>query len=377
MNGSHDIRNPHVLRYLLNKKELNELYISTILRTLAFSMIGIFVPLFLFKELNYSLNYIVYFYLIYSIAFLISTPVASFVNKHLGFKHTITISMPLYILYFGLLYMLEDNPNLFILVPLIYGVAEGLFWLAFHIDFCMYSDGKERGKQLGKYYSFSLLAGLVGPLIGGVILTFSDFSTLFIIVSILIIGSSIPLLLSKDHKKKIKHTWNFFNAGSKRDFISYCCVGARGVVETVFWPIFIFSILNMYMAMGSLFTLLGIASLVTTFVIGKLTDVFNKRTLVKWFSILHAGVWIFKIFITTRLELIGASLFSSSTVIGLDLPYSAIMYNKTHKRVEYLMFREFGLCVGRIVVLLLILATGSIWSSFVYASISSLGYMLL
>jgi MFS transporter, YQGE family, putative transporter len=376
MNGMHEQDN-HVLKYLMNKKELNELYVSMVLRTLAFSMIGIFVPLFLFKELSYSLTSIIHFYLVYALSFFIFTPAGVFLIRKIGFKHSMLLSSPLYVCYFALLYFLKDNPYLFFIVPLVYGAGEGIFWLAFHTDFAMFSEKSKRGNQIGKFYSFSLLAGLIGPMVGGVILTFSGFTALFIIVSIFILGSTIPLLFSKDVKRDCKFSWNFLKAGSLRDLISFSAIGGKGIVVMVFWPIFIYSILNLYVAMGSMFTFLGVFSLIVTHVIGKLTDVFNKRKLIKWFSISQSIVWFVKIFVKTKMELIGISMISSLTGIGCDLPYTAITYNKSKKSVEYLVFREFGLTIGRIIVLLLVLASGSLMSSFLYASVASLGYMLL
>ncbi len=58
----------HYVRFLLSK-ELNAFYVSIVLRSLAFSMVGIFVPLYLYKELGYGLSSIVFYYLIYSFLF--------------------------------------------------------------------------------------------------------------------------------------------------------------------------------------------------------------------------------------------------------------------------------------------------------------------
>lgn len=369
--------NYHIVKYLMSKKELNELYVSMVLRTLAFSMIGVFVPLFLFKELSYSLQEIIYYYIVYSFSFLISTPIGAKLGNYIGIKHVILFSTPLFIFYFAFLYLLESNPAFFFIIPVIYGIADGIFWISFHIDFSMFSEEKTRGKQIGKYYSFALLAGLIGPMIGGVILTVTSFNLLFSIVSLLLIGSAVPLFFTKDVKRKYKFSWNFMKAGSIRDLCSFIGVGSLLIVEGVFWPIFIFSILGLYVAMGSLYSLLGVVSLLVTYVTGKLVDVFDKRKLVKVFSFSNSIVWIVNIFIKTKLELISVSTIMSITSIAMNIPYTAIMYNKCGKNVEYLVFREFGLCIGRVIVLLLVLATGSLLSSFLFGAIASLGYMLL
>ncbi|MBU2639945.1 MAG: MFS transporter, partial [Nanoarchaeota archaeon] len=374
MNGNHE---EHIFKYVLDKKELNELYVSIVLRTLAFSMIGIFVPLFLFKELSYSLNAVICFFIVYALSFMLFTPLGAWLVSKIGFKHTILTSKPIYILFFGLLYLLETNPKLFFIVPAVNGLADGLYWIAFHVDFSMFSQKNKRGSQVGRWYSFSLLAGLVGPMIGGIILTFSGFNILFVIVSILLMGSTVPLFFTKDVIRKYELSWNFLKAGSLRDLVSFTAVGAKGMVGMVFWPIFIFAILKMYVTMGSLFTLLGVISLIVTFMVSKFTDVFNKRKIIKWFSILQGLIWIVKIFVKTKLELVGVAIFSNVTGIGADLPYTALTYNKARGRIDYLVFREFGLTIGRVLVLVLVLLSGSLVSSFLYAALASLGYILL
>ncbi len=375
MNGHHEI---HIFKYILDKKELNELYVSIIFRTLAFSMIGIFVPLFLFVELNYSLNFIILYYLIYSLTFLVFTPVGAKLISKIGFKHVILISIPIYVFYFVLLYLLETNPFLFVFVPAFIGLADALYWIAFHTDFSIFSQKNKRGKQVGTWYTLSLLTGLVGPMIGGIVLTFSDFNILFSIVSVLLFGSAIPLFLSKDTKTEYDFSWSFLKAGSIRDFLSFVAIGVKNMVESVFWPIFIFTILGfLYVSMGSLFTVLSGVNLIVTYIASKLADKFNKRKLIKWFAIPNSFVWLIMMFVRTKLELFGATFLANFTIIGADLPYMALTYNKTRKRIDYLIFREMGLCIGRILVLILVLLSGSLLSSFFYAAFASLGYILL
>ncbi len=375
MNGVHESRS--IVKYLVDKRELNELYISIVLRSLAFSMIGIFVPLFLFRELSYSLTQLCYYYILYSIVFVIFTPMGASLGSRFGIKHIILLSLPFYITYFSLLYFLKIEPIFFFIIPIIYGIADGIFWINFHIDFSTFSQKKERGNQVGRYYRFALLAGLVGPVIGGVVLTFSTFNTLFIIVSLLLMGSAVPLFFTKDIKKDYKFSYNFLKAGSFKDFVSFVAAGGKIITESVFWPIFIFTILGFYAAIGSLFTLLGFISILLTYVIGKLSDIFDKRKMIRWFSVLHSITWFLNVFIKTKLELVAIATVVNISAIGMELPYNALMYNKGGKHVEYFIFRELGLGVGRILVLLLVLATNSLLSSFFYAAVASLGFMLL
>ena len=75
------------------------MYVSVALRDLALSMYGIFVPLYLFVDLNYSLNKVLLFFLLYAVSVTLSViPAAKFTSRY-GIKHGILISMFLLIIY--------------------------------------------------------------------------------------------------------------------------------------------------------------------------------------------------------------------------------------------------------------------------------------
>ena len=81
--------NHHLLWHFRPKKELTQVYVCLMLRNFAFSLIGLFVPLYLYIELGYTLSQTLYFYLFYAVIFAISTPVAAkFAIKSSGIKQT-------------------------------------------------------------------------------------------------------------------------------------------------------------------------------------------------------------------------------------------------------------------------------------------------
>jgi MFS family permease len=73
-----------------------------------------------------------------------------------------------------------------------------LFWFSYHTDFSKFSRKKSRGKQVGVSKIVTALASVVGPIAGGIILSFFGFKVLFLLVSFLLIASTFPLFLSKE-----------------------------------------------------------------------------------------------------------------------------------------------------------------------------------
>lgn len=369
----------HYIRFFL-RKELNALYASVVLRDLAFSMVGIFVPLYLFIELKYSLSFVVLFYLIYSLSYMLLILPSSKLVDFFSFKYIVLISSPLYVSYFILLDFIPAYSWLFYLVPFLLGVSDSFFWLGFHYEFSGASDYKERGKEVGNWFNLSLFSGLVGPLIGGSLLLISGFELLFFIVAALVFGSAVPMFFCKYKNKRMKVEnlrREIFSAKFLKDGIAFFGNGGIGIVGAVFWPIFVFSFLQSYLKLGSLATIISIFTLFFTMLIGKLSDSFSRRLVVKIGSVFNSISWILRIFIKNKLQLVGLYFFGNFSYMTSELPFAALMYDKSKNRGEYFLMRGFYFSLGRIALLLLVLWIGNLKSSFFLASLFSLLHMFL
>ncbi len=367
----------HYLRFLL-KRELNALYVSVVLRDLAFSMAGIFVPLYLLIELKSSLDSVILFYLIYALSYLFFIIPSSKLVNIFSFKYILLISSPLYIAYFILLDFIPLYSWLFYLVPFLLGVSDSFFWLGFHFEFSGASDYKDRGKEVGNWFNLSLFSGLIGPLIGGGLLLVSGFELLFFIVAALVFGSSVPMFFCKYKNKRMKVELNkVFSTKFLRDGIAYFGNGGISIVGGVFWPIFVFSFLQGYLELGSLATLVSIFTLFFTILIGKLSDRYSRRFVVKIGSIFNCLAWAMRLFIKNKLQLVGMYLFGSLSYMTAELPFAALMYDKSKNNGEYFIMRGIYFSFGRVAILLLVLWIGSLKSSFFLASLFSLLHMFL
>ncbi len=365
------------IRFLL-KSELNALYASIVLRDLAFSMVGIFVPLYLFVGLKYSLSFVILFYLIYSLSYMLFIFPSSKLVNIFSFKYIVLISSPLYISYFILLDFIPSYSWLFYLVPFLLGVADSFFWLGFHFEFSEASDYKERGREVGNWFNLSLFSGLVGPLIGGSLLLVSGFELLFFIVAALISGSVVPMFFCK-YKNKIMEVEfkKIFSVKFLKDGIAFFGNGGTGIVGGIFWPIFVFSFLQGYLKLGSLATILSLFTLLFTILVGKLSDRYSRRFIVKIGSIFNCLSWLMRIFAKNTLHMVGLYFFGGFSSMTAELPFSALMYDKSKNRGEYFIMRGIYFSLGRIGILLLVLWAGSLESSFFFAGLFSLLYMLL
>ncbi|MBU4503040.1 MAG: MFS transporter [Nanoarchaeota archaeon] len=369
----------HLIHFAFNK-ELSEIYVASVIKSFGIAMIGIFIPAYLIN-LNYPLNYIFAYYLFWVLSFLVLVVAIPHLYKKIGLKHAILFSMPIQVVYFLLLYGLGPYNGLasslwkLFFVVSVGALANALYWPAFHINFIASSDKKHRGEELGMMNIFSYMVVIFSPLIGGLIITYFGFTPLFILVTILLLISPIPLFFSTETYPEVKFSIkNLFHKRNLRNFSVFFVEGIVNYTETVIWVIFIFITLKSFIALGMLATLLIICTTVLTFIIGRLSDVMDKR------KIMRAG--IFSTSIIWFLKTLADSFFLFTivnTLFGiaftfLSVPYMALFYNKAAKThpAEFVIFREVALGLGRITILAFIMLSGSFIGSFIIAGFSSL-----
>jgi len=262
----------HKSFFVLQNKEVDELYINLGVRAFSFGLISIFIPLFLIN-LGYSLFEVFLFFAFTSVFHILSLLPSAYLSSKIGFKHTIIVSQPFLITFFVLLYFLEFFPIPIILIAFFSGVYSGVFWLAFHSAFAENSDDGVQGKEVAFGAIITSIFSATAPVIGGLVIVFLDFSYLLVFVTLLILASIIPLLLTKDKKDTVDFSVRkIFANRNKHHSLGYLGYGfyARGFA--LFWPLILFSILGSYITLGLITTVLLVFSLIATIVFGSFFD---------------------------------------------------------------------------------------------------------
>ncbi len=376
----------HFINFALTKK-LSEIYVFIILRTLAISMIGIFIPIYLLKELSYSLTDVLFFYMVLFVFFGLITPLTARLSSKIGFKHIMLISFVPQLLFFYLLNQLSVVKIPLFILAIIAGLAEGLFWLSFHINFALSTDKKHRGEELGIIYILCAIIGIIGPFLGGLILTLYNFHLLFIIVVLLLIISMIPLLYSEDIYKVSPISWDsILKYSSGKDAVKFIVYGIRLTGAGIFWPIFIFFSLLGYLSTGFIISFSSFVIVFFTWIIARMSDRYDKSLLIRIGSLFEGIIWIIKLFVRGFFQILGVGVLGGISYSLIDIPFGVQVYNKARKTklVEYLIFREIFLVVGRLICLGIILIGVSkfefidnIKVSFILSSIASFVQMLI
>ncbi|MFH1682876.1 MAG: MFS transporter [Candidatus Woesearchaeota archaeon] len=363
------------------KKEMTEIYISVAIRTFALKLLALFVPLYLYVELEYSLQVALGFYIVYAVIFAMATPFAAKVAARIGLKHSILLSVPFYLIFYLLLYTLERYSLPVFLPAVFFGLGSAFFWISFHMEFARSSDSKHRGEQVGKREAIVLFTGLLGPLLGGLLIDYFSFGVAFIAASVLLFFSALFLFLSEEVHVPFHLSFReMFKWDYLRNGVVFMCRGIWETAAWVLWPMFVFFILNDYTSLGILGSVTGAVSSLMFLFVGKTADKFSRRKLMAGGLSFDAITWFFRHLMFNTAQIFGVTILSVLSYAFVEVPMGAMDYDKAQKKkeqmVEFFIWREWFICLGRILVLLVVLLTGKFMYGFILVGISNLGYLL-
>src|SRR3989338_7781978 len=251
----------HLLLWrIMRKKDLPEVYAMMSLRTFAMSLISIFVPIYLYT-LGYDIPTILLFFIVASSTHALICPISAKISSAIGSKHGMLLGLILYFPYYVMLTMLQSNGQLFYLIAVSYGVAQALFWIPFHAFFPRLTDGKKRGEEVALLDIFPSLCAMIAPFIGGLIILFFGFGTLFIVGLGFLMVAALPLFATKDIHMPFKFSLRVdgFNRKVAASLASY-----HYQINETLWPIFVFTIIGSTAIIGgviSVSVLIGFAVL--------------------------------------------------------------------------------------------------------------------
>ncbi len=322
-------------------------------------MIAIFEPIYLYQQYNSISVVFLYFAAVYTLYFF-AIPLGSRAAAKYGFEHCILYSLPFAIIYFLILSQIPENKLLIIFAVIFLVVYKILFWPAYHTDFAHYSKFGYRGRELGTLSFITTASNIIGPVIGGIILSKFGFEMLFVIVSIVSLISAVPLFTTRE--KFEPHKFSFINAlvriirpyshYKRKDSIAYFGYGEE-LIAAVAWPIFVYLLIKEFYLMGIIISIVTIILAIISLYAGKLSDILNKEGKKKMynFSIISQVISCFmRPFAGNWLGVIFVDALSSGSKVGINYTLVTSAYNKgdNHKGfLKYISFFEMSLALGK------------------------------
>ncbi|MCK4745057.1 MFS transporter [Candidatus Parcubacteria bacterium] len=339
------------------------LFSGRMIQFAAQGLIGLFLPIFLLTKLNYRVEYVFLYYIIGYLSYALLLPIgAQFLNK-IGLRRSLRISVIFDGIFYACFFMIDKNPALFLSVSLIaLFFARILFWLPFHTDFAKFTSKADRGKEVSLMWATRSFLSVVMPIAAGFLIVKFGFNLVFIIAIILYLSAGIPYLTLPRTKERF--SWGvletfkrFFSRKNRKLVLANIANGAENCVGIIIWPIFIWQLLSGdYLKVGILSSLIILIAIILQLAVGKYTDLFDKRKMLRYGTIFCAIGWIIKIFVLTSFHIFIAGAYHSFARIFKNTPFDTLNYeimaDRGHMVDEYTVLKEIAIQTGRVLMLI-------------------------
>lgn len=364
------------------KSRLNKLYLAHSIQGFAFSLVGIFIPIYLLT-LKYSLSQVLIFYIIHYAFLLFFAFFAMRIISRIGPWRAIVLSFPFLFAHLVLLYLLKSIAIPLGVIAFFGGLYSAFYWIPLHLMFVRQVKEEEIGSSTGKLFAFPQLASILAPLLGGFIAAIFGFKIL-IGIAFLIFSVSFAVYLGSESRGdcftfRMSEGKKFIKKYPKLFFAEiFDNMGEE--TEAIIWPIFIYLNLLNLSSVGLVGALLSLGSAVFTLFIGRITDKYRKKQIIKIGVFILLFVWMLRYFANSEIMFYILTVLIGFFTMFFLVPFTSLVYGiaKKDARDEFFVFREVPVAIGRIVILsLALLFVGNIKTMFLFAGVAYLYFLFL
>ncbi len=335
------------------RNELNEIYLSQVMESFAISLIGIFIPIYLLK-LGFALDTVFAYLIVAWTSFALLSPLSAIVSSKIGFKHTILFRIPILVLFLVMLIYVGSMSLLLLLLTAFVGsISHSLYWVAFNSEFVKNSDKYHTGEEIGLLTALPKMAGIFAPLIGGAILEFFGFNTLFILVIALIVISVVPLFMSAEHRSSFRFkSYDMKMITDRSSSFSFFMQGIFHATEIVIWPLFIFFTLNDLLLVGLASSISAMGIAILTIIVGRFSDRIDKRKILVMGAVGYSVIWMLRAFPLNLLGICMLSFMGAAFETIVHIPIFTNLCNIARERntLANVASRETWIGIGSVAV---------------------------
>ena len=264
---------------------ITAIYLNTTLRTLALSLVGIFIPVFIFVQtqrvfgegIAIGLYGVIVYYLIWRLVVLFLVIPASLIISKIGFRWCLLLSALLLAVMLFLFSLTTIYFWVIILAAIIHGMQAAFYWLSYRSLFVKDGVLGRLGEEVSINAILSRVVAIGGPALGGIIIATWGFSYLFWIALVIVVFSGLPFFFMRYHRRNKQATLssviNWLKVKKHRnEEISFIGRNIEGFVYAIFWPLFIFLVVGSYEKQGLVVSLGLVAGAIVILFAGRIFD---------------------------------------------------------------------------------------------------------
>lgn len=358
--------------------EIAELYMSRMLRMAALFIASAFMSIYMYQN-GYGIGQIALFwaafYLFKTIA---SLPIASLVAR-IGPKHGILVSNLLYIpSMISFVFLPTLGPWLLLPILILQGTSASMYSIAYAIDFSKVKSIEHAGKEIAYMNIFEKITTSVSPLIGGILAYFFGPQFVLVIAALLFALAAVPLFNSGEQvqigKKLVfkGFPWRLI----RQHWIAQVAVGFDVFASGTVWMLYVAVIIigigssnDIYVVTGILLSVVLVATLISSYVFGKLIDKKQGSLLMKASIVANSLTHLMRPFIVSPVTVAGANVANEVATTGYMMPYTRAVFDNSDlsgHRATYIglveLLANLGAFLAAATLGVLVLAAGSVFA---------------
>ncbi len=340
--------------------QLRELYVSTAILDFAATAVMIFEPIYL-TRIGFSLERIVLFYMAIYLLFFLFVPLGGKLIRSRGYEHGIIYSTPFLILYYLSLFAIPYSPVFIGTAVIALAIQKICYWPGYRADFARFGDGHQTGRDISAIAVLALCASILGPIFGGLIIAWFGFPVLFLCVSVIILLSNVPLLLTPEvftprtlsYRDAWKRLWKREN---RRNFFAYMGCGEE-MIALIFWPIFMYAVVRETLGVGAIASVATAVTALVTLAIGRMSDGKERGAVLRMGVVYVVLSWLVRLVAVGPFGLFFSDVMYRSSGIAVGIPLVAGTYDhaRQYSVTKTAVFMEGAVSFGKVVAAVLCL----------------------
>lgn len=357
-------------RTRMNKRDgFVKLFISKrLIHGAATAILGIFVPIFLYKTTGERFYIVGGYYALLSYLYVLLLVPGMYITNALGFSRSLVLGGAFSVIMYSTMFFLNQENLYYLIWPLTIAIVgfRIFHWVPFHVDFTLFTKKSERGRQVSLSFATMAFMGVIGPILSGFIIANAGYEALFGTAVILLIIATVSYAYVPETNTHfdwgIKETWQkLFSKEMRPVVVGEFANGAEVIVNLIVWPIFLYQLLDGdVFDIGAVSTIIVGATILVQLFAGSYIDKKknSKEHTLKVGSTLYAIGWILKIFVLSTAHVFVIGLYHNIVKIFTATPYSAILYDLSAEQGKYVdeftVLREMAGHLGRATCLVLV-----------------------
>lgn len=335
-------------------QQMREFYVSSAIFGFGAAMAALFEPIYLWS-IGWRLPSIIMFYLAaYAFYFFIAPLGAAFARSR-GYEHSIALSTPFLILYFLALYSIPRGMIFAVLAAMSFAIFRMFYWPGARSIIARYSNDDESGRTLSGLNALSIIATILGPIVGGLIVQQFGFAVLFLIVSPIILLSNVPMLITPE--KFEPHDLSYIDAYKRmlrpefrKTIVAHFGYGEEFIADFL-WPVLIIILIPSYIGVGAVATLGGIIAIIAIIIIGRMTDEHHRHPIMHVGVILTAFSWLVRVVAMTPMGIVVSQSLYRVSRLTISVPFLTIAGYKArdYSVMKSSLLYEMGIVLGKVV----------------------------